>query len=44
MALTGLQRVEQRVGKAEGQEKAHREVNLPQLGNPAICVHVCVAA
>ena len=36
--------VEQRVGKAEGQErKTYREIYLPLLGIPAICMYVCVA-
>ena len=35
-------------GTAEGRQsreprKTHRDVYLPQLGNPAICVHVCAA-
>ena len=29
--------------QSRGRGNTHREVHLPQLGNPAICVHACVA-
>ena len=43
MALTGLQRVEQRAGLCRGRGNTHREVHLPHLGNPVTCVHMSVA-